>query len=83
MRKIVKEPFAPKRWHIDNGEFRVEWWRALFAVVSLIFLKANPSGIIRERLSLSLSYFHLLSRRSRSNPRAVSRFPRITIQARR
>jgi hypothetical protein len=49
MRKIVKEPFAPKRRHIDNHESRVGWWRALFAVVSLIFLKGNPSRIIRER----------------------------------
>src|SRR5207249_6449080 len=81
MRKIVKEPFAPKRRHIDSHESRVGgWWRALFAVVSLIFLKGNPSRIIRERFSLSRSYFHLLSRRSRSNPRAESRFPRITIQ---
>jgi hypothetical protein len=36
MCKIVKEPFAPKRRHIDNGESRVGWWRALFAVVSLM-----------------------------------------------
>jgi hypothetical protein len=41
MRKIVKEPFAPKRRHIDNCESRVGWWRALFAVVSLIFLKGQ------------------------------------------
>jgi len=41
MRKIVKEPFAPKRWHIDNCKSRVGWWRALFAVVSLIFLKGQ------------------------------------------
>jgi hypothetical protein len=81
MRKIVKEPFAPKRRDIDNYESRVGWWRALFAVVSLTLLKGNPSRIIRERFSLSGSYFHLLSRRSRSNPRA--RFRRITIQARR
>jgi hypothetical protein len=38
MRKIVKEPFAPKRRHINKGESQVGWWRALFAVVSLIFL---------------------------------------------
>ena len=38
MRKIVKEPFAPKRRHINKVESRVGWWRALFAVVSLIFL---------------------------------------------
>ena len=65
MRKIVKEPFAPKRRHIDNCESRVGWWGALFAVLSLIFLKANPSGIICERLSLSRPYFRLLSQRSR------------------
>jgi hypothetical protein len=83
MRKIVKEPFAPKRRYIDNSKSRVGWWRVLFAAVSLIFLKAQPSGIIRERLLLSRSYLRLLSRRSRSNPRGESRFPRITIQARR
>jgi hypothetical protein len=38
MRKIVKEPFAPKRRHINKVESRIGWWRALFAVVSLIFL---------------------------------------------
>jgi hypothetical protein len=36
MRKIVKEPFGPKRRHILNGESRVGWWHALFAVVSLM-----------------------------------------------
>jgi hypothetical protein len=82
MRKIVKEPFAPKRRHINKGKSH-GWWRPLFAVVSLIFLKLSPSRMIGERLSPLRSYFHLLSRRSRSNPRAVSRFPRITIQARR
>ena len=44
MRKIVKEPFAPKRRHVDNCESRVGWWRALCAVLSLIFLKGNPSA---------------------------------------
>jgi hypothetical protein len=38
MRKIVKEPFRPKRRHIHKSESRVGWWRALFAVISLIFL---------------------------------------------
>jgi hypothetical protein len=38
MRKIVKEPFAPKRRRIYKRESQVGWWRALFAVVSLIFL---------------------------------------------
>jgi hypothetical protein len=41
MRKIVKEPFAPKRRNIDNGKSRIGWWRALFAAVSLIFLKGQ------------------------------------------
>jgi hypothetical protein len=38
MRKIVKDPFAQKRRHINNAESRAGWWRALFPVVSLIFL---------------------------------------------
>jgi len=42
MAKIVKEPFAPKRRHINKGKSRVGWWRTLFAVVSLIFLKGQP-----------------------------------------
>ena len=41
MPKIVKEPFAPKRRSIDNCKYRVGWWRALFGVVSLIFLKGQ------------------------------------------
>ena len=41
MTKIVKEPFAPTRRHIGMGIFQVRWWRELFAVISLVFLKGQ------------------------------------------
>ena len=37
MRKIVKEPFAPKR----RNKSRVGLWHTLFAVLSLVFLKPH------------------------------------------
>jgi hypothetical protein len=65
MRKIIKEPFAPKRRNLNKTRHCLEW-RSLFANVSLDFSKA-PSKIIRERLSLSRFYFHFLSRLLDSN----------------